>query len=136
MSFTGNSTTLTLATTGSLGRITSVGGFEEELPEIEDNDLSSDGHMEYIFGDLIDHGEVEFPVVFDPDNMEALGVVETGTITFPLLPGQATAAKLAGTGALKKRSFGSLENNVRAEGAYVWKFDGKTGPAYTPSVAS
>lgn len=136
MAFTGNGTTLTLTVTTSIGRITSVGSFEEELADVEDNDIATDGHNEYIPGDLIDHSEVEFPVVFDPDNVEALGVVETGTITFPLLAGQATAAKLAGTGYLKKRSFSGLENNQRVEGAYAWRFDGKTGPAYTPSVAS
>jgi hypothetical protein len=134
MSFTGNGTTLTLSTTTSIGRILSVGGFDEELPDVEDNDLSTSGHNEYIPGDLIDHGEVEFPVVFDPDNMESLGVVETGTITFPLQTGDTVAAKIAGTGYLKKRSMGSLENNQRAEGSYTWRFDGKTGPAYTPAT--
>lgn len=136
MAFTGNGATLVLTTTGSIGRVISIPAFEEEIDAVEDNDLGTTGHDEYIPGDLTHHNEMEIPVVMTTDAPAALGVPETGTITYPLLPGQATAAKLAGTGFLVKRASGAMENNTRAEASYAWRFDGKTGPAYTAAVAS
>ena len=131
MCFVATGTTFALTSSTDVGRIVSVEGFEEEITSIPDDDLTTVGHNQFCPGGKIDHTPLGFVVVFNPDQVKALGTVETGTLTFPPQGSQTNGATLAGTGFLRKRGFNGLENNVRVEGVYEFMFDGKTGPAYT-----
>jgi len=127
----GTGATFALSTSTDVGRIASTGGFDENIASISDDDLATVGHNRYCPGGKIEHSPLELAVVFDPDNVKALGVVETGTLTFPPAEGQANGAVLAGSGFLMKRAFDGLENNTRIEGSYEFQFDGDIGPLYT-----
>jgi len=130
MCFIGTGSTFVLSA-GDVGRVTSIGGFDEEISDIPDDDLASAGHNEYCPGGRIEHTPIEVGVVFDPNDTTSLGTVVTGTVTFPVQGVESSGATLAGTGFLRKRSLSGLENNERIEGNYEFRFDGKTGPVYT-----
>ena len=137
MAYTGNTATLTLSTTAVIGRINSMTWPEITMGSIDDSDLSTTVNMESIPEDLADPGEFTATlVVDDPTEIpQVLGVVETATITLPLLSGESTAGKITGTGFLTSAGGGSIENNTRFESSITFKFDGKTGPTATAGSA-
>ena len=93
--------------------------------------------MEFCPGDLQQISEFGSRIRFRADEgLPSLGVVETITITKKLGPGQLTPAIIAGTGYLKKRKFPDHKNGELQEGGITIKWDGKTGPAFTPATTS
>ena len=154
MCTTGNGATITFATTGSVGRVVSMGGFSESLEDIEDSDLGlgtgygaggSIDHMQFCQGRVINHEPFEVVVVFDPratsgrpTTVPGLGVEELVTVEFPLTDlNNTTKATLSGQGWLTGRSpFTSVESNTRIEGSLTVRFKGGNsgsgnGPAWT-----
>ncbi len=129
MCVTGNGATITLASTGTVGRIIRIGEWSEELDDIEDASLDQDvgDHMQYCPGTTINHDEVPIDVVFDPDALLELGVEELITITYPVPVGGSTGATRSGLGWLKKRTNAAAENNARMEGGYSLRFKGGSG---------
>lgn len=143
MCLTGNGTTLTITPFGgsaiTIGRIVRYGSFSEEVPDIEDNDIETTGHMQYCPGKLIEHSTMTFDVVYEGAAPPNIGTSTHGdvVITWPFPLGLSTVApKLSGSGFLKKREVGDTENNERIVGQYELRFDGKSGTingnAHTP----
>lgn len=124
----GTGTTFTLSVDGDVGRLISIGDYTESIARIENDDLATVGHNKFCPGDKIEHSELELPIVFDGDAFLSLGAAQTGTVTFT------DTSTLAGSGFLMSRGIGAIANNERIESAYVWSFDGETGPVYTPAT--
>lgn len=132
---TGNGWTLTLATTGAIGNIISMTGFDQVLPEVDDSHLGTADVAENMPGDLEDPGEFEVEVEFDTsEDQPSRGVVETITVTSKLRTGESTAAKWAGTGYIKSVKTPDAKNNERSIYKVKIRWDGKTGPTYTASA--
>lgn len=134
MCTTGNQTTIALSTTGLVGNFEEIDTGEETLSDLEDSHLGSTA-MEYCPADLADKGELKFRLQFNSSRaFPDLGVVETATITFPLAPGETTPATLAGSGYLKRHKRPVQNNNQVSKQEFTFKWDGKTGPTFTPST--
>lgn len=131
---TGHDSTLTLSG-GFTAKWRKIGAVEQELEKVEDTVLDSTS-KEYLPGDVAEPGEFEVEAAFSMGQaLPALGSVQTITITAPLKTGQATAANLAGTGFLRKRTaMPELATNTLQVEKLTIAFDGKTGPAFTPAV--
>lgn len=125
--FTGNGTTITGAGLNSwAGRVVSIGEFRESVDSVENNDLATSGHDQYIVGDLTHHTTIPVTIVFNTNTVIAIGsTVGTISINFP------NGGTVAGTGFIKERSMGGIANNERIEGEFLIQFDGDTGPAWT-----
>lgn len=129
MADTGNGTTFALGTTGAIGNVRKVNGREASLGSLDDSHLGTSGSMTFIPDDLTDEGEITFEVEFDETIAEpSCGQVETATLTYP-----STATEI-GTGFLTKVKKPTLENGSIQVMELTFKFDGKTGPTFTPSA--
>ena len=134
---TGNTATFVLDTTGAVGEIQSMTLPEWLLEDIDDSHLGTTGFTTYCPADLTDPGEVTLIIIFDSlVQVPANGVIETGTLTFPLAPGQSTAASLAGSGYIRRYQLPGLANNELNVAELNFRYDGKTGPTFTPAVAT
>ena len=133
---TGNGTTFSLSTTTFTADVISIDGNEPTIEALDKSHLGTTGNMSKCPGDLIDQGSVTIEFFFDPDEIPAIGVVETGTITFPVPAGKATGAILAGTGFITSFKWGPAENNTLMRGTLTFEYDGETGPAWTASAGS
>lgn len=132
---TGNGWSLTLATTGAIGRITKLTGFTRDLPEVDTSALETADEATNMPGDLANPGEFDAEVEFDTAVDEAaLGVVETITVTAALRSGESTAAKWAGTGWIKSVTSPDAENNARSILKVKIRWDGVTGPTFTAAA--
>lgn len=132
---TGHGAAATFSASGLTLLHTSIDTGEETVDDVEKTHLGSVGFKEYQPGDLNEPGEVTIPYLHETDKAKPeLGVVETLTITFPLGDGDATPATLVGTGYLKRIKRPNLQTNQIQDGEVMFKFDGRTGPTYTPST--
>lgn len=138
MADTGNSATVTFGTSNFAPKIRSITIGERTREALNDSDLTTTNQMTFIPSDLIDAGgftmEVEWDqsaAVFPPITAAA----ETITITFPLKPGEGTAATLAGTGFLTSVSGPNVENGAIMVATIGVKWDGKTEAVYTAGTA-
>lgn len=149
MCLTGNGTTFALtAVSGgatpptTIGSVISIGGWNPMLTEIEDNDITSTGLVEYCPGDLITHEPIDIAIKLDPDVqmpilLTKLGILYIGTLTFSLPAGKVTGASLTGSGYLVGPGWDGIANNERSEGTMKWRWDNKgTALAFTASSAS
>jgi hypothetical protein len=128
---TGNGATLTLSS-GFTANLTSIGGAEPEVPDVNDSHLglAAGSYETYQPGDLIEAGEQEFEIHYNPNDPPTLRTVQTCTITYPVPSGLTNGATKAGTGYIKKFKEPDLKNNELMTGVITWKWDGKTGPAF------
>lgn len=132
MADTGNTATFALGTTSFSVSIERINGGEKTLESIEDSHLGTTGNKTFFPSDLIDDGEIQCEFQYASDVSEpTLGVVETGTLTWPTLAGDAAGATLAGTGFLTNFRRPTLENGQKQMGSFTFKWDGKTGPTFT-----
>lgn len=102
----GTGTTITFATSSFTAEITNIewGGIERE--SIDTTNLSAAapgandfGNRTFIPSALADPGELTLEIHFNPDTLPPVHLVaETITVTFPLVSGDTTAAKWAGSG--------------------------------------
>lgn len=132
MADTGNTATWTFGTTSFSVNAERINGGEKTLESIEDSHLGTTGNKTFIPSDLTDDGEIQVEFQYDGGIAEpALGAVETGTMTFPILAGDSAGATLAGTGFLTNFRRPTLENGQKQMGSFTFKWDGKTGPTFT-----
>jgi len=137
MATTGNGATIAFASSsnGAL-RLVRIGEWTEEIPSLDDNDLSitAGSHMQFCRGSLIEHGPIDIDVAIDPDTQGDFSFAEEQiTITYPPGSGQTNGATLIGLGWLQRRSSGTLESNTRAEGSFAIHFKGgAAGVGHTP----
>jgi hypothetical protein len=111
---------------------------EEALERIECSDLSTTEYRSYIPSDLTDPPQLVVTANFDtmystPFVGQVLGTV---TVTFPLRPGEATAANYAGTAYVGAITRPTLANGELQEITLRIDFDGVTGPTFTKAVAT
>jgi len=126
---TGGGTTLALATTGAsttiTARIRSIEGHTEEIPEVDDTDLTTTSYSEVVPGDLVDPGSFTYVAIFDPTvAMASVGVAETFTITRP------DSSTVIGTAFIKAIQHPSYAQNEPQLATVTIRLDGKTGPTY------
>lgn len=134
-SYKGNGTTIALervdpAGTVTVGRIVRIDGFSEEIPDVEDSDLSTSNYMAYCPGDLIDHSPITGTAVFDLGNMAvdnflaSLGEKMDMTLTFPQREIDSVAGMHTGYGWIKTRGYETIENNTRILAPFEFRFAG------------
>lgn len=97
----------------------------EDIAEVDEVSIEGNWNSEAVMPKL---GDVSAEVSTTPGNGDEL------TITWPLYPGQLTAAKLTGTGFFTGIAFPDFENNAPQEGSMTWNFNGAVGPTYTPAT--
>jgi hypothetical protein len=96
---TGQGATITFAVGSFVADFRSIGETSQESPKVKDSNLTNAEYESYIPGDLIDGGETECELNFNRRAaLPALNTPGLITITYPLGPGDATAATLIGTG--------------------------------------
>lgn len=135
MADTGHGATLTFGTTGFTLNRRMIGGSEFELPDVNKSHLGTTGFEEYMPGDLEEPGEFEAECEFTPGaagSIPARGTVETITQTYPIATGQSAGGTLAGTGYIKKVGTPELRTNTLMVVKVTVKWDGVTGPTFTP----
>jgi hypothetical protein len=131
MGATGNGTTIIHAGLGLAARTRVIGGLEESLPVLQDDDLESDEFMEYLQGDLKELSPLEVEVHFLAVEYGAAATIELGTVGLVTVTWPDTKA-LAGTAFLHTRTGPTAQNNELLIGSYSVQFDGKaTPPAYS-----
>lgn len=123
---TGNGTSITFATSGSVGRIISIDEWTESVTMIEDNDLSmvAGDHDKYCAGATIQHGPWPFSIAVDPSVQNPMplgGAAQLITIT------RSDGSTVFGNGWVTQRSEGSYESNARVEGGFELHFEGGSG---------
>lgn len=126
---------LTFVTSGTTFAITSIsqGSISRESRRV--SNFGTTGAHEYLAGALIDWDTFTVEFLLDPDVQPPIAAAaETVRITFPLLTGQITAAKVEGTGFVESWDFEMGEVDGIGEGSMVVRWDGFTGPAFTPST--
>lgn len=126
----GNGATFTL-NTGSVGTIISLDPPEETIGEVNDDSLGTTDFHEFVAAKVADTSPLTGVAVFNGGTLPSLGTQLTGTITYPLGTGQTTGATFAGTGFFTRRKIGELALDSRVVLEFSFRFDGKTGPAYT-----
>lgn len=134
----GSTTDTDVATFFSAAKVVRIEFPEEALERVECSHLGTDIYKSYIPADLVDPPQVNVTVNFEtlhkvPFVGQVLGTV---TITFPLRPGESTAANYAGTGYIGAITMPTLANGELQQVQLRIDFDGVTGPAYTKAVAT
>lgn len=127
-----------VATFFSAGKVVRIEFPEEALERVECSHLGTDIYKSYIPADLVDPPQVNVTVNFEtlhkvPFTGQALGTV---TITFPLRPGEQTAASYAGTGYIGAVTMPTLANGELQQIQLRIDFDGVTGPTFTKAVVT
>lgn len=132
---TGHGATLTLSTSALSFNWTNIDLGEETITDVKKSHLGSTDYHEYMPGDLKEPGEIMIPFQFDSEAAQiALGVVETATVTAPLAAGQTTQGTWVGSGYLKRTKRTNFQTDVIQDGELTFKFDGVTGPTWTPAT--
>jgi hypothetical protein len=135
---TGNGATFTLSAQATSFLIQKISIGESSIDMVDISHLGTTGRMEEILADLATNEEITLDVVWDTAlTLPNVGAAaETGTVTFPLRTGEATAANLAGTGHFTARKLPDFANGEAQMGQFKFRFNGDTGPTYTKSVAT
>lgn len=117
-------------------RVQSIGAVAEYVDDLDDTALDSAGFYESCPDDLLKVDPFDVTVYSDmtKDVTAQIGKVGTITLTMPLQPNQTTAAKIIGTGYLTRNEHPELAAGTRLTNSITVKFDGKTGPAFTPAT--
>lgn len=117
-------------------RVQSMGGMSEYVDELDDTGLDSAGFYEACPDDLlkVDPFDVTVYSDFTKNISGQIGKVGTITLTLPLQPGQSTPARFIGTGFIMRNNNPELSAGTRLTNTLSIKFDGKTGPTFTPAA--
>ena len=136
MKDTGHGATIAFGTSGFTAKWRKIGAVEHAGEKVDSTTLDASGFKTFLPGDILDPGEVELEIAFDSEGDQPTALeAETITITFPLAPGQATPATLAGTGfTMSFTASPEMSTNTLQVGKLKVAFDGETGPAWTPAA--
>lgn len=131
---TGQGTTISLTTGGSVACARSITMPTWTMESIDASCLSDEGFMQKIAADLVDGGDVQFTAVFELDDVPFApdGTYDTITITLP--SAGTTGGILTGTGWVSSCTLPSVEIGGLLEQQVTFTFDGQTGPTYTPGT--
>lgn len=134
---TGQGATITFADHAFAGDVRMIGETKQTSPPVKDTPLSAT-HESHIPGDTIDPGETELEVIFD--RRSALPPLNKPTLitqTFPLGPGDATAATYVGSGFITERSIPQMATATLQISKIKIRWDAKaTLPVFTPATAA
>jgi hypothetical protein len=134
---TGQGATITFASHAFAGDVRMIGETKHASSPVKDTPLSAT-HESHIPGDTIDPGETELEVIFD--RRSALPPLNQPTLitqTFPLGPGDATAATYVGSGFITERSIPQMATATLQVSKIKIRWDAKaTLPVFTPATAS
>ena len=84
-SLVGTGTTITFGTSGFQAQILSVDWGSIEREAIDTTHMGTTGYKSFIPSKLVDPGEIELEIAFDPDDFPPVdGAAETITVTWPL----------------------------------------------------
>ena len=137
MKDTGNQATATFATLAAVSNITGIDAGESTLEDLDTSTLETVGSMTFKPTDLADEGEVTIPFLFNAESaLPVKGTIDTLTITYPQAPGQTAPATEAGTGYIKRVRKVNLQNNTLQAAEITFKWDGETGPTFTPATTA
>lgn len=134
---TGNGATFTLTTqTGAASlKVDKIAIGELSLDMLDVSHLGTSTVQERIASDLQKPGDITVDYVFSgaATAVTITGLVDTATITFPVLGSQTTTtgATFVGSGVVTKFKLPDLQNGVVQKGQIVFSPDGDTGPTYT-----
>jgi len=107
----------------------------QEIPVKDVTNLGATTFRQMKFGTLTNPGVLTLRIQFDPDDIPPLGVVETGTLTWPTPAGGSSGATLIGTGSITSRNFdGNSGDEEEVTGEITFTFDGNTGPTFSSST--
>lgn len=118
---TGNGTTISFAVSTFTSRITVVNGLEEEVPVIEDDDISST-EMKYCKGDAPTVSPLDVEIYYSYPPPPFNQAPELITITYP------DGSTLAGSGFCNARTGPTAQNNERMLGSFSIQFDNQATP--------
>ena len=112
----GTGTTITFADSAFSAELLSVNGSGLARASVDTTHLGTVGGMTFIPTDLVDSGEFEIEIHFNPDNFPPIDApVEVITITFPLVAGDSTPAKWVCEGFMTNFDWGvQLEDKMTA----------------------
>ena len=95
----GTGATVTFATSSFTANVTDIGISGLSRESIDTSHLGTTANRTFMPGSLVDAGELEMEIQFDPDNYPPIAAAaETITITFPLSSAGTTEATWAATG--------------------------------------
>jgi len=110
-----------MSTPAITGRLVSIGGINQVIPMIDDNDLVAGSLDKKCVGDLITHGDLVYVVAYedstagDLDTHDVGDVVSTLTLTFSSLDTITCSA-----GYISERDISAFENNTRGLVTYTF----------------
>ena len=132
---TGNGATfgLTTQTAATALKIEKIDIGEISLDMLDVSVLATSTMQDRICSDLQKPGDIVLECVSNhaATAITISGLVDTATITFPIAPGQTTAATLAMSGYVTKIKRTTLQNGQVMKDTYTFSPDGDTGPTYT-----
>lgn len=134
---TGNGATFTLTTQTAAAslKIDQIQIGEITLDMLDVSTLSTTDFQEMIASDLKVTPELTISYVASAGAtaVTVTGLVDTATITFPVLGSQTTTtgATFAGSGVVTSWKLPDLQNGQVQKGQIKFKFDGDSGPTYT-----
>jgi len=132
---TGNSGTITFATSAIVLSWTRIGEWQATRGKLPVDHLTTSGFRPYIPDDLSEPGEIECEAYFDPT--KALGNIgaaaESVTVTYPK-KAAGSAPTLIGTAFLTMVGLPELVNGQVSKQKVKIAFNGGTGPAFSREV--
>lgn len=129
MADTGNTTTLTLATSALTAAVESIDIGEETREALEDSDLTTTNYMTYIPGDLRDPPELTFNILWNQSDSSfpsTSTAAELCTVTYGLLSGETVNATFTATGFITAVKRPEIANNQIMRASITFKCDGKS----------
>ncbi len=99
-------TTITFGTSSYSAQVTSVSRTGNTRTALKTSHLGTTGAHTYIPSDLIEEGQLDVEIIYDPDLPPPLSAVaETITLTFPVPSGLTNGATHSGTGFLIEKNY-------------------------------
>jgi len=134
---TGNGTTATFATTAITVNIVNIDEGTGEVTDVDTSHLGTTGSMTFIPGDLTNEGEVSLNFQIDTtEDQFPIKKVDTLTITYAQRADETLPATRVGSGYFKSVQQPTEENDTLMVGTVVFKWDGETGPTFTPAATA
>jgi hypothetical protein len=135
---TGNQATVAFADSGFTAKLKSMGGLDQSIEKLDASALDTVDQKEYIPGDLMEPGEIEFEFFWDTEELPPdPGVIDTITVTFPEREGEATPASFTASGFFTGRVTPTFKNNELQMGKVKFQLDGReTKFTYTAATAT
>ena len=131
---TGNTGTLAFGTSTFTAYWEEIGSTKQDRKDLNTSHLGTTVKHTSVPDDLYEPGEMEVNYYYDADQIPPFAAAETVTLTYPRQGAHTNGATLAGTAYFKSRSTAALKNGALMMGKATIKWDGYTGPTFTPGT--